>query len=80
MRKQYITDKGKAWGGITIDEPKMLNLAEHILSQTKWKGGLELELIRASDNKLYLLEINPRIPACYLGGSYKFLQQVLHSM
>jgi len=63
MRKQYITDKGKAWGGITIDEPKMLNLAEHILSQTKWKGGLELELIRASDNKLYLLEINPRIPA-----------------
>jgi len=41
----------------------MLNLAEHILSQTKWKGGLELELIRASDNKLYLLEINPRIPA-----------------
>ncbi len=63
MRKQYITDKGKAWGGITIDEPKMLNLAKHILSQTKWRGGLELELIRTSDNKLYLLEINPRIPA-----------------
>lgn len=41
----------------------MLNLAKHILSQTKWRGGLELELIRTSDNKLYLLEINPRIPA-----------------
>ena len=63
MRKQYITDKGKAWGGITIEDHSMLNLAKQIISQTKWKGGMELELIRASDNKLYLLEINPRIPA-----------------
>ena len=63
MRKQYITDKGKAWGGITIDDQTMLDLAEKIISQTKWKGGMELELIRSADNKLYLLEINPRIPA-----------------
>jgi len=63
MRKQYITDKGKAWGGITIDDKSMLDLAEKIISRTKWKGGMELELIRTSDNKLYLLEINPRIPA-----------------
>lgn len=63
MRKQYITDKGKAWGGITIDDPNMLHLAKSIMAQTKWKGGMELELIRTTDNKLYLLEINPRIPA-----------------
>lgn len=63
MRKQYITDKGKAWGGITIQDPTMLNLAKKIIAQTKWKGGIELELIRSADNKLYLLEINPRIPA-----------------
>jgi carbamoyl-phosphate synthase large subunit len=63
MRKQYITDKGKAWGGITIEDPSLLDLARKIISQTKWKGGMELELIRSSDNKLYLLEINPRIPA-----------------
>ena len=63
MRKQYITDKGKAWGGITIDDKSMLDLAKKIISKTKWKGGMELELIRTSDNKLYLLEINPRIPA-----------------
>jgi len=63
MRKQYITDKGKAWGGITIDDKSMLDLAGSIMSQTKWKGGMELELIRSADNKLYLLEINPRIPA-----------------
>ena len=63
MRKQYITDKGKAWGGITIDDPLMLDLAKKIISQTKWKGGIELELIKSADNKLFLLEINPRIPA-----------------
>jgi carbamoyl-phosphate synthase large subunit len=63
MRKQYITDKGKAWGGITVDDKAMLELARKIISQTKWKGGLELELIKTADNKLFLLEINPRIPA-----------------
>jgi carbamoyl-phosphate synthase large subunit len=63
MRKQYITDKGKAWGGITIDDRSMLDLAGKIVSKTKWKGGMELELIRSDDKKLYLLEINPRIPA-----------------
>ncbi|RPH33903.1 MAG: ATP-grasp domain-containing protein [Bacteroidales bacterium] len=63
MRKQYITDKGKAWGGITIEDQSMLDLAKKIISQTKWKGGMELELIRNSEGQLYLLEINPRIPA-----------------
>jgi carbamoyl-phosphate synthase large subunit len=63
MRKQYITEKGKAWGGITIQDPTMLDLAKRIISQTKWKGGMELELIRSTDHKLYLIEINPRIPA-----------------
>ena len=63
MRKQYITDKGKAWGGITIDDPKMLDLTHKIIRETKWKGGMELELIRTNDNKYYIIEINPRIPA-----------------
>jgi len=63
MRKQYITDKGKAWGGITIDDTKMLELTKHIIKETKWRGGMELELIKTQDNKYYLIEINPRIPA-----------------
>ena len=62
MRKQYITDKGKAWAGITIDNKDLLELTNRFIA-TKWKGGFELELIRTSDNKYYLLEINPRIPA-----------------
>lgn len=63
MRKQYITDKGKAWGGITIEDQSLLDLAHKIVSQSKWRGGMELELIRSANGKLYILEINPRIPA-----------------
>lgn len=63
MRKTYITDKGKAWGGITIDEPRLLDLTHKIISQTKWRGGMELEIIKSGDNKMYIIEINPRIPA-----------------
>ena len=63
MRKQYITDKGKAWGGITLDAPDMLQLTRHIIRSTNWRGGMELELIRTDKGKLYIIEINPRIPA-----------------
>lgn len=63
MRKLYITDKGKAWSGISIDDEKLLELTHHIIDSTKWRGGMELELIKTNDNKYYLLEINPRIPA-----------------
>jgi carbamoyl-phosphate synthase large subunit len=63
MRKQYITDKGKAWGGISIADKQMLDLTDKFISQTRWKGGFELELMKDKENKFYLLEINPRIPA-----------------
>jgi carbamoyl-phosphate synthase large subunit len=63
MRKQYITDKGKAWGGISISDEKMLEMTRNFLRATKWKGGFELELMKTNDGELYLLEINPRLPA-----------------
>ncbi len=63
MRKQYITDKGKAWGGISISDKKMIDLTNKFISQTKWRGGFELELMKNKDNEFYLLEINPRMPA-----------------
>ena len=63
MRKQYITDKGKAWGGISIDDKKLLELTRNFLKSSKWKGGFELELMKDSSGDLYLMEINPRMPA-----------------
>ena len=64
MRKTFLTDKGKAWAGISIDDPKLIKLANNIIAKTKWGGGLELELMKEDrTGDLYLLEINPRFPA-----------------
>ncbi len=63
MRKQFITDKGKAWAGIAIDEKELLKMTHDLIKKTKWRGGMELELMKTTDNKYFLLEINPRIPA-----------------
>jgi carbamoyl-phosphate synthase large subunit len=63
MRKQFITDKGKAWAGIRIDDKKLLAITRQFVSETGWKGAFELEMMKTSDNVYYLMEINPRIPA-----------------
>jgi carbamoyl-phosphate synthase large subunit len=63
IRKQYITDKGKAWGGISINDKKMLDLTHKFVSSTKWKGPFELELMKNNSSEFVVLEINPRIPA-----------------
>ncbi len=63
MRKQYITDKGKAWAGITLDDDRLLEMTRKLISDMKWRGGMELEIIKSHENELYVIEINPRIPA-----------------
>ncbi len=63
MRKQYITDKGKAWSGITIDDGNLLKLTQDLIRSTSWKGPMELEIIKTEADEYYLLEINPRFPA-----------------
>ena len=63
MRKQFITDKGKAWAGITINDPALLEITRNFISSTRWRGAFELEIMKSEDGKCYLMEINPRIPA-----------------
>jgi len=63
MRKLYITDKGKAWAGITIDDSSFIDLARKFVKITKWRGGCELEIMQTSDGKSYIMEVNPRFPA-----------------
>jgi carbamoyl-phosphate synthase large subunit len=63
MRKQYITDKGKAWSGISIDDKKLMQMSADLFQSTKWRGGLELEIIKDAAGTYYLIEINPRFPA-----------------
>lgn len=63
MRKTYITEQGKAWAGITVEDPDLIRMAQDIMRQTQWRGGMELELIKDEEGQVYLIEINPRFPA-----------------
>lgn len=63
MKKRGISDKGKAWAGISIQDKTLLQLANRFAKETKWRGPLELEVMRDKNNDYYLIEINPRFPA-----------------
>jgi carbamoyl-phosphate synthase large subunit len=63
MRKMYITEKGKAWAGITIEDEKLIALGRDFAKATHWKGGFELEIMKQENGDLYIMEVNPRFPA-----------------
>jgi len=63
MRKMYITDKGKAWAGITLEDDALIDLAKKFVAATKWRGGFEVEIMKTANDELYIMEINPRFPA-----------------
>ncbi|MBF0186916.1 MAG: ATP-grasp domain-containing protein [Magnetococcales bacterium] len=63
MTKRAITDKGKAWAGMSIDDPKLQKASEEIVKTLKWRGPLEVEIMRGTDETYNLIEINPRFPA-----------------
>ncbi len=63
MRKLTITDKGKAWAGITIEDESLTEFARRFAAASQWRGGFELELLRTASGEVFILEINPRFPA-----------------
>ena len=63
MRKKAVTDKGKAWAGVTIHDEMLLNTAKKLVNELKWVGPLEVEMLRTSQGEYHLIEINPRFPA-----------------
>jgi carbamoyl-phosphate synthase large subunit len=63
MRKTYLTKEGKAWGGVTLDDPSLIEMTRKLIAATKWCGPLEIEMIKTDQDEVFLLEINPRFPA-----------------
>jgi carbamoyl-phosphate synthase large subunit len=63
MRKRALTDKGKAWAGISIFDQTLEALAEAVMAECHWCGPLEVEALRDEGGRLYLIEVNPRFPA-----------------
>lgn len=63
MRKLYITDKGKAWSGVSLEDDELMAISRRVIENSQWKGGCELEFIKTKKDEYYLLEMNPRFPA-----------------
>jgi carbamoyl-phosphate synthase large subunit len=64
MRKMQLTDKGKAWGGVTISDPVLDEFLVATMQKLRWRGPCELEVIKsARDGSYSLIEVNPRFPA-----------------
>ncbi len=64
MRKMALTDKGKGWSGITVDNPALIELTAAVIKALQWRGPLEVEVLReSSSGELFVAEINPRFPA-----------------
>ena len=63
MKKMAITDKGKAWAGVSIFDQKLHDASAAIIKTLKWQGPLEVEIMRDQQGKYHLIEINPRFPA-----------------
>ncbi len=81
MRKLYITDKGKAWAGVSLDDQNLIDITSNLTSATKWQGPFELEFMKTDDGEYYLIEINPRFPAwCYLtvGAGQNQIEQLVN--
>ncbi|MCK9583360.1 MAG: ATP-grasp domain-containing protein [Candidatus Cloacimonetes bacterium] len=63
QKKLVITDKGKGFGGVVIDNPELKEFATKVIALLKWRGPCELEVMRGLGGLHYLIEINPRFPA-----------------
>ncbi|MBN2693316.1 ATP-grasp domain-containing protein [bacterium] len=70
MKKMSLTDKGKAWAGVSVYNEALLDITHKLIRAIKWKGPMEVEVMYHSHKKeFYLIEINPRFPAwCYLSA------------
>ncbi len=62
MKKLQLDSNGKAWGGITVEEPVLIELTKLVVRTLRWRGLLELEIVHHQGMYL-LIEINPRAPA-----------------
>lgn len=63
MKKRAVTAKGKAWAGIAIHDAALVAAARRLVAAIRWRGPLEVEVMRDAKGIYHLIEINPRFPA-----------------
>jgi len=64
MKKLQLDGRGKAWGGMTVEDPQLVRAAYLLAAELEWPGPMEIEVMRhIHTNEPYLIEVNPRFPA-----------------
>ena len=63
MKKMALTDKGKAWAGVTVLDNNLFEASRRLIKTINWRGPLEVEVLKDAMGNYNLLEINPRFPA-----------------
>lgn len=63
MKKRATTGRGKAWAGISIHDEVLAENARRLVAALKWRGPIEIEVMRDGHGSYQLIEINPRFPA-----------------
>ncbi len=63
MKKMAVTDKGKAWSGVSIFDQTLYEASAALVRAIRWRGPLEVEVMRDAKGRYQLIEINPRFPA-----------------
>ncbi|NDB84303.1 MAG: ATP-grasp domain-containing protein [Alphaproteobacteria bacterium] len=63
MSKRALTEKGKAWAGISTLDPDLHEFSTKLCTELQWRGPMEIEVIRDNKGTIHLIEINPRFPA-----------------
>jgi len=63
MKKIGLTEKGKAYAGVTIENQKLIQLTARVLGKLDWVGPAECEFIRDQKGSFHLIEVNGRFPS-----------------
>lgn len=63
MKKRALTASGKAWAGVSTFDNHLHELTAALIAELKWRGPLEVEVMRDTNGGYHLIEINPRFPA-----------------
>ena len=60
-RKRIRVLGGEITEGITVNDPEIIDTSKYIINQLNLIGPITIQMIRSEiDNKLYIIEINPR--------------------
>ena len=63
MKKLGTTNKGTAWAGVTVDEPRCVEQLCRLVRALRWDGALEAEFLVQPTGGIVCFEINPRFPS-----------------